>query len=178
MLTVNECYGMATCIDGTSNTMVVSEKSDYFFSQHNGGNSGTRLRIDGSFGNGGTGPMTGGWWWLGTDNGYTSQHGSTEWTHAYNVTTVRTYSPPAPKYAMVGFNGKNANFPLGTSPSSLISLQGIGQMQQNNSLLSSHPNAILAVFMDAHVAAITKNTPPAIIKRLATRDDGQQIGDY
>src|SRR5207245_1403891 len=34
MLTANECYGMAACIDGTSNTMLVSEKSDYFYSKH------------------------------------------------------------------------------------------------------------------------------------------------
>src|SRR4051812_34406380 len=83
LLTVNESYGLDTVKDGTSNTIVVAEKSDYFFSQHTRSNSGTRLRMDGSFGNGGTGPMTGGWWWLGTDNGYTSQHGSTEWTYAY-----------------------------------------------------------------------------------------------
>ncbi len=178
MLTVNECYGMAACIDGTSNTMIVSEKSDYFYSQHTGNKTGARLRIDGSFGNGGTGKMTGGWWWLGTDNGYTSQYGSTEWTYAYNVTTVRAYSPPAPKNSMVGFNGKTANFLLGTSASSTISVQGIGQMQQNNPLISSHPNVVLAVFMDGHTATITKNTPVVIIKRLATRDDGQQIGDY
>jgi type II secretory pathway pseudopilin PulG len=178
MLTVNECYGLTAVKDGTSNTMVVAERSDYFFSQHTRGNSGTRLRIDGSFGNGGTGPMTGGWWWLGTDNGYTSQHGSTEWTYAYNVTTVRAYSPPAPKNAMVGFNGKYANFPLGTSPSSTTSVQGIGQMQQNNPLISSHPNVVLAMFMDGHTAAITKNTPAVIVKRLATRDDGQEIAPY
>lgn len=178
MLTVNECYSMAACTDGTSNTMIVSEQSDYFYSQHTGNNTGARLRIDGSFGNGGTGTMTGGWWWLGTDNGYTSKHGSTEWTRAHNVTTVRAYSPPAPKNSMVGFNGKAANFPLGTSAASMISVQGIGQTQQNNPLISAHPNVVLAVFMDGHTAAITKDTPPAIIKRLATRDDGQQIGDY
>jgi type II secretory pathway pseudopilin PulG len=178
LLTLNECYGMAAVKDGTSNTMVVSEKCDYFFSQHTRNNTGARLRIDGSFGNGGTGPMTGGWWWLGTDNGYTSEHGSTEWHYAYNITTVRAYSSPAPKNSMFGFNGKTANFPLGTSTSSTISVQGIGQMQQNNPLISSHPNVVLAVFMDAHTAAITKNTPAVIVKRLATRDDSQQIGDY
>jgi hypothetical protein len=151
--------------------MVVAEKSDYFFSLHTRNNSGTRLRVDGSFGNGGTGPMTGGWWWLGTDNGYTSEHGSTEWNYAYNVTTVRAYSPPAPKNSMVEFNGKYANFPLGTSTSSTISVQGIGQMQQNNPLLSAHPNVVLAVFMDGHTAPINKKTPAPVVKRMATRDD-------
>ena len=175
LLTVNESYGLDTVVDGTAHTMVVAERSDYFFSQHTTTNSGRRLRIDGSFGNGGTGPMTGGWWWLGTDNGYTSQHGSTEWTYAYNVTTVRAYSSPAPKNSMVGFDGKYANFPLGTSTSSTISVQGIGQMQQNSPLLSAHPKVVLAVFMDGHTAPINKNTSPPIVKRLATRNDG---GDY
>jgi len=36
----------------------------------------------------------------------------------------------------------------------------------------------LAVFMDGHTAALTKNTPAPIVKRLATRDDGQQIGEF
>lgn len=171
LLTVNECYGMDTVLDGTTNTMVVAEKSDYFYSQHTKNNTGMRLRIDGSFGNGGTGPMTGGWWWLGTDNGYTSQHGSTEWTYAYNVTTLRAYSPPAPKNSMIDFNGKYSNFPLGTSPSSTTSVQGIGQMQQNNPLLSAHPNVVLAVFMDGHVAPLNKKIPPPIVKRLASRND-------
>src|SRR5262249_47017883 len=79
MLTPNECYGMAACIDGTSNTMLVSEKNDYFYSNHQGNNTGSRLRIDGSFASGGTGTPTGGWWWLGTNNGYTSSQGSTSW---------------------------------------------------------------------------------------------------
>ena len=39
-------------------------------------------------------------------------------------------------------------------------------------------NAVLAVYMDGHTQAITKNTQAPIVKRLATRDDGQQIQDY
>src|SRR4051812_46033767 len=47
MLTPNESYGMAACIDGTSNTMIVSEKADYFYSNHNPANNqlGFRIRI-------------------------------------------------------------------------------------------------------------------------------------
>jgi hypothetical protein len=181
MLCPNECYGMAACIDGTSNTMIVSEKSDYFYSQHQGGNSnstGFRMRIDGSFANGGKGVMTGGWWWLGTQIGYTSSQGSAQWTPTYNITTLRAYSSPAPLNSMIGFNGKNANIPLGKVATSTQPVQGMGQTQQNNPLLSAHPNVVLAVFMDGHTGVLTKNTPAPIVKRLATRDDGQQIGDY
>jgi prepilin-type N-terminal cleavage/methylation domain-containing protein len=182
MLTPNECYGMSACIDGTSNTMIVSEKGDYFYSQHKGNNTGVRLRIDGSFVNAsqvGGGTPTGGWWWLGTNNGYTSSQGATSYQPAYNITTVRAYTTPAPANAIIGFNGKNVNYPLGTVTVNNFNVQqGIGQAQGNNPLLSAHPNVVLAVFMDGHTQAVTKNTPAPIVKRLATRDDGQQIGDY
>jgi len=187
MLTVNECYGMAACIDGTSNTMVVSEKSDYFYSRHTGQNTGFRLRIDPSWVEGAAlvpaGKPTGGWWWLGASNGYTSSQGIKQRQPAYGITTLRAYrgggSPGAPANAMIGFNGKNVNISgLGTNAADTSVVQGIGQTQQNNPLISAHPNVVLAVFMDGHTTAITKNTPAPLVKRLATRDDGQQIGDY
>jgi prepilin-type N-terminal cleavage/methylation domain-containing protein len=179
MLCPNECYGMAAAIDGTSNTIVVSEQSDYFYSQHQQNKTGFRIRIDGSFTNAGTGTATGGWWWLGTNNGYTSSQGISTWLKSYNITTLRAYNNPAPVNSMIGFNGKNTNMPVGNaSANSTTQIQGIGQQQQNNPLLAAHPNTVLAVFMDGHVQALTKNIPAPIVKRLATRDDGQQIADY
>jgi prepilin-type N-terminal cleavage/methylation domain-containing protein len=182
MLCPNECFGMAACIDGTSNTIIVSEKGDYFYSKHTGGNTtGFRIRPDGSFANGGTGTLTGGWWFLGTNVGYTSSQGQSTWVPSYNVTTLRAYSTPAPANSMIGFNGKNLPAPgldVGSKVSDTIVKQGIGQTQQNNPLISAHPNAVLAVFMDGHTQALTKNTPAPVVKRLVTRDDGQQIGDF
>ena len=180
MLTPNECYGMAAAIDGTSNTMLVSEKNDYLYAGHQANKTGTRLRIDGSFANptsGGT--MTGGWWWLGVNQGYTSSQGQSSWLPAYNITTVRAYRAPGPPdNATIGFNGKNANILSGATAQGTNNIQGMGQTQQNNPLLSAHPNVVLSVFMDGHTAALSKNIPAPIVKRLATRDDGQQIGDY
>jgi prepilin-type N-terminal cleavage/methylation domain-containing protein len=178
MLTPNECYGMAAAIDGTSNTIVVSEKSDYFYSRHTGNNTGFRIRIDPSFTNGGTGTPTGGWWWLGTNVGYTSSQGQATWVPAYGITTLRAYTAPAPSNSMIGFNGKNVNIDLGNAAASTNVVQGIGQTQGNSPLISAHPNVVLAAFMDGHTAALTKNTPAPIVKRLATRDDGQQIGEF
>jgi hypothetical protein len=186
MLCPNECYGMAACIDGTSNTMLVSEKSDYFYGNHTGKKTGTRYRIDGSFGNGNTGSgnagiLTGGWWWLGTNSGYTSSQGSGNWSQSYNITTIRAYGiPVAPQNTVIGFNGKNQNVQGLLTPTTTATgfNQGIGQTHQNNPLISAHPNVVLAVFMDGHTQAVTKNTPAPIVKRATTRDDGQQIGDY
>jgi prepilin-type N-terminal cleavage/methylation domain-containing protein len=182
LLCPNECFGMAAAIDGTSNTIVVSEQGDYFYSQHIGSNTGFRMRIDPTFGNGGTGTMTGGWWFLGTNNGYTSSQGQATWIRSYNIMTVRAYSAPAPANSMIGFNGKAmpapSGFDLGKVATSTQVKQGVGQTQQNNPLIAAHPNTVLAVFMDGHTQALTKNTPAPIVKRLATRDDGQQIGDF
>jgi len=36
----------------------------------------------------------------------------------------------------------------------------------------------LALFLDGHTQSLTKTTHAAIIKRLATRDDGQQLNDF
>jgi prepilin-type N-terminal cleavage/methylation domain-containing protein len=181
MLTPNECYGMAACIDGTSNTIIVSEKSDYFYSNHvNGKNNSFRIRIDGSYTNALSGNFTGGWWWLGTNNGYTSSQGiSTTCISSYNITTLRAYNgggnPGAPPNSMIGFNGKNANINVGKTANAMTVSQGIGQTQQNNPLISAHPNVVLAVFMDGHTQPLTKNTPAPVLKRVATRDDGQQL---
>src|SRR4029079_8559731 len=143
---------------------------------HQANKTGTRYRIDGSFANGGTGQLTGGWGFLGTNIGYTSSQGQTNWAPAYNVTTIRAYgSPVAPQNSVIGFNGKNQNVQgLGTPTTTATGVtQGIGQTQQNTPRISTHPNVVLAVFMDDHSAAVTKNTPAAICKRLTTRDDGQ-----
>jgi prepilin-type N-terminal cleavage/methylation domain-containing protein len=179
LMTPNECYGMAAAIDGTSNTMLVSEKNDYFFSLNDNKKAGTRMRIDGSFGNPNSGRLSGGWWFAGLPQGYTSSAGQSTWLPAYNITTIRAFRAPAPNNATIGFNGKGANVNLGTNQAqSTTSHQGIGQTQQNNPLISAHPNVVLTVFLDGHTQALTKNTPAPIVKRLATRDDGQQIGDF
>jgi prepilin-type N-terminal cleavage/methylation domain-containing protein len=182
MLVPNECFGMAAALDGTSNTIVVSETADYFFSRDSIQNQRQRARIDGSWANGGTGAFTGGWWWLGTNEGNIfGQPANQPWFKSYNVTTIRAYSGNnAPANTCIGFNGRGVDFNVNAN----ASLQGIGQNvtkpngNGNNPLVSAHPNTVLAVFMDGHTQALTKNTPAAIVKRLATRDDGQQVADF
>jgi hypothetical protein len=179
LLCPNETYGMAACLDGTSSTILISEKGDYFHSRDTSKNQRSRIRIDGSWANGGTGTFSGGWWFLGTDNGQTSttSTGNTYFT-SYNVTTLRAYRNPAPNNACIGFNGKGVDFNVGKAGNAVLDVQGIGQTRQNNPLLSGHPNTVLAVFMDGHTQPITKNTPVPIVKRLATRDDGQQVKEF
>jgi hypothetical protein len=105
----------------------------------------------------------------------------TTYQPAYNITTLRAYGGGGiPNNSMLGYNGKSSNLTQIQGGNNTTSdFQGIGQARGNNPLLSAHPNAVLAVFMDGHTQALTKNAPVAIVKRLATRDDGQQIsGDF
>ncbi len=174
LLTINEAFNMAAAIDGTSSTMVVSEIADYFFysSPTNGSAPGTRGRIDGSFANGTVTASTGGRWFVGaTRSERLPTGGTTGNALVYNITTIRAWTANGGVQCL-GFNGKQANFGNNT--------QGISANRgANNPLLSAHPNVVLAVFMDGHTQALTKTTHPAVVKRLATRDDGQNLGaDY
>ncbi len=177
LLCVNEAFNMAAAIDGTSNTIVVSEISDYFFQRINNTRF-DRRRIDGSA-RGNTGP--GGRWFVGvaansgaSNRPATSTAGgnyNNNWIH--NLTTVRSWLVNnAP--VCIGFNGKGmptTNF-YGNP-------NGIGNARQaNHPLISAHPNVVLAVFMDGHTQTLTKTMHAAIAKRLATRDDGQQLNDF
>ena len=94
------------------------------------------------------------------------------------MTTLRAYdrAGAAERHDWVQRQGRELQRRATGQATNLV--QGIGQTQQNNPLISGHPNVVLAVFMDGHTQAITKNTPPPIVKRLSTRDDDQQIGDY
>src|SRR5262245_45066314 len=161
MLMANEAHNMAAAIDGTSNTIVVSETSDYFYYDA----ANTRARIDATF------TSAGGKWWLGTNyNGRVGMSGCTFSTNPLFCLTTVSHWTVGGSAISVGFNGRNSGMAWNTL--------GIGSRGANNPLVSAHPNVVLAVFLDGHVASLTKTTPPAVVKRLATRDDGQLIGDF
>jgi prepilin-type N-terminal cleavage/methylation domain-containing protein len=160
LLVPNMAFNMSAATDGTSNTMIVSETSDYFYS------SGTsRQRIDATFTN------AGGKWWLGTSyNGVPGTGGASfSGNPVFCLTTINHFNANN-SAACIGFNGKNSNIAYNSS--------GIGNRGANNPLVAAHPSVVQAVFMDGHVQSLTKSTHPAIAKRLATRDDGQQIQDF
>ena len=155
LLCHNQAYNMSACTDGTSNTIIASEASDYFL---NGGT--TRIRCDGSASGTAT-TNVGGWWWRGGGNVNANFTGTTGSAQQYNIRTIG-YSAVTPA---VGWNGKN--------PTATLASQN-----PNSPLLSAHPNGVMSVFLDGHVQLLTKQIPLALLKRLATRDDGQQIQDF
>jgi hypothetical protein len=163
---------MAACIDGTSNTMIVSEIADYFFINSSAATvPGTRIRIDGSVSGTTVANSLGGRWFVGCNaNPVASSTTSLGSNQVYNLTTIRPQSVNNANYT-IGFNGKSLKI-TGTN-SGLGMNRGI-----NNPLISAHPNVVLAVFMDGHTQGLQKTLHAAILKRLATRDDGQQIADF
>ena len=160
MLPPNQALNMAAATDGTSNTLVVSEISDFFYDSTN-----KRQRIDATF------TAAGGKWWLGTNyNGIPGNSGASFSSNPlFCLTTVGHFdNKGAASY--LGFNGKNAGFSFNTA--------GLGARGANNPLVAAHPNVVVSVYLDGHVANLTTSTPTAVVKRLATRDDGQQIGEF
>ena len=168
LLIPNESLNMAAAIDGTSQTMIASEVSDYFWHQDTATKTGTRTRVDGSATGSAVGNQTGGRWFVGTaSNAKIPSSGN--YGDIFNLVTVSHYTISS-AVSYVGVNGKKQNLSWNT--------QGIRGSGPNKPLLSAHPNVVLAVFMDGHVQTLAKQTHPAIVKRLATRDDGQQIADF
>jgi hypothetical protein len=181
LLTVNECFNMAAAIDGTSNVIVVSEISDYFYGRANTTTTTyRRSRIDGSFLSTSNTAGTGGRWFSGTrtanklpTNPNPAPGGTSN--KIFNITTIRGYPYPTNAPPCIGFNGRNTN-PNVNIANNQTMLNGIGANAVNNPLLSAHPNVVLAVFMDGHTQTLAKTTHVVVVKRLATRDDGQNMG--
>jgi hypothetical protein len=182
LLTLNECFNMAAAIDGTSNVIVVSETSDYFYGLTSLTATPVRVRVDGSVNATSGTAVFGGRWFAGARtanklptavNPALSQTAANPATHVFNITTIRGYPLPNNAPPCIGFNGKG----VVTSVTSQNAWQhGIGAHGLNKPLLSAHPNVVLAVFMDGHTQSLTKTTNVVVVKRLATRDDGQNFG--
>ncbi len=177
LLTVNEAFNMAAAIDGTSNTMIVSEIGDYFYRGGTATRIGNRVRIDGSVASNSDTQMRGGRWFLGARYTAKLSDRRSSWTSTsrriYNLTTVNHILPPNTRNqpVFIGYNGRNRTSVWGS--------QGIGRERgANHPLISAHPNVVLAVFMDGHTQPLTKTMHTALVKRLAVRDDGQTISDF
>jgi prepilin-type N-terminal cleavage/methylation domain-containing protein len=188
MLPIMEHIGMQGCTDGTSNTMIVGEQSDWLRDINR--SISTKYHGDPGW-NGPGGPSNpgstvglgntdglGGWvsgtnvsvsTSAGTESGPRDASMSTNFTSfqeaalssgwAFNVTTVR-YKPDL-KEVISGTSGN---------------VEGCGEIcGLNNPLQSPHPGGILVAFVDGSVQFISGTTDLAVLLRIAIRDDGQNV---
>jgi len=185
MLPPCEHTGMRLCTDGTSNTMIVGEQSDWLRPADKS-NSSKR------HGDPGWSSDTGvaGGWLTGTSQfnslrQYYSVAGtqprdaanpavSVTWGNGslFNITTVR-WKP----------DEKNVLSPAAgaTGPNNPVVLPGCGEDRgtgnrgHNNPLQSPHPGGLLVAFVDGSVQFISGTTDLGILLRVAIRDDGQNV---
>ena len=180
MLPVAEHKGMQQCTDGTSNTMIVGEQSDWL--RHVDRNNSTRYHGDPGWRGTSAPPWNG----TGTDGtgGFlsgtfvsdripevpsgaetTDDAASGPWASSveiYNVTTVR-YKPDLKEV-------------IGTSTTVTTAAPGVGEIRgYNNPLQSAHPGGLLVAFVDGSVQFISGTTDLAVLLRIAIADDGQTV---
>jgi hypothetical protein len=181
MLPPSQHINMAGCSDGTSNTMIVAEQSDWLrdtdrtISTKYHGDPGWN-EDGGTFAPANPGTATNppetnvaGGWVSGTEGPHIqvgkaasfTNTGSAPgaWTSAmlWNITTVR-YKPDF-KQVLGG-----------------AALPGCAQtMGHNNPLQAPHPGGLLVAFVDGSVQFISGTTDFAILLRIAIRDDGQNV---
>lgn len=182
MLPPAQHINIAGCSDGTSNTAIVSEQSDWLrdttttistaYHGDPGWNDGTTFTpASGSAGTLGT-AIAGGWLsgmetpttqvtgisgTLDTTNGNAA--GAWTTTGMFNLTTVR-YRADLKRV----LTGGGAGYP------------GCAQvLGHNNPLQSPHPGGVLIAFVDGSVQFISGTQDFAILLRIAIRDDGQNV---
>jgi len=167
MLRPCEYTRMASCVDGTSNTIIVGEQSDWLRST----DLADQAKFHGDAGwdtNGtaGTGPKDGGGFISGTAASTRIQMvrppnaAPAPWgVDCYNVTTVR--------YRL------NAKHVLGPNPHPGCS----EDHGPNNPLQSAHSGGALVGFVDGSVVPLSEDVDLAVLLRVAIREDGQNVRD-
>jgi prepilin-type N-terminal cleavage/methylation domain-containing protein len=151
LFTGNYPRRFAEASDGTSNTMMVGEQSNWVANQ-----KGTfRTAFESS------GP------WMGVKN-WRIPNGPGTWstTGSHDANTL---GADMRSYAMTTI--RDAPNPKGTA-------SYMGNVNCNTPLTSAHPNTVQMVLADGSVRVITDNIDLTTYKRLADRDDGNAIGDF
>jgi prepilin-type processing-associated H-X9-DG protein len=181
VLLINESLTFAAVTDGTANTFMVGEVSDYYYTD------ARARRIPAmSVSDAGDGPKNEAGWLAGTNLGIIDA------PEDYPKELLPVQTPPGSgRYATFVFKNGPAipadrvlnlitiHHPVGSNnrrgPGDSApnwGTQGIGRCGLNNPLLAAHPAGAMIGFMDGHVQLLTKQTSPEIQKKLASRDDG------
>ena len=151
LLVPNKAMRPRDCTDGLSNTMMVGEQ-----------NGQLERLVAGTFSELNASGTTHGWLMgcrvPGTPPNY-DPAGTTGDDRAFNITTVR-YSPNQEPFANQLFPGMGSN------------------VGANNPLMSYHTGGVQILLGDGAVRFLSENINLETLKQLATRDDGQVIGEF
>lgn len=155
-LVVGESVGFKDMTDGTSNVMAVGEASNFIWSAAPTAGGSKTVPVNGAHGI-----------MMGSPNVMTVKrsvelygYGWLGLERPFNMTTVR-YSPNAPAI------DNNANWP------------GVGDNYgSNNPLSSAHTGGVQILLGDGSVRFLSDNIDMLTIRRLATRSDGQVLGEF
>jgi prepilin-type N-terminal cleavage/methylation domain-containing protein len=164
MLPICEHTDIAKCTDGTSNTMIVAEQSDW--GRHVNTNNSNKYRLDPGW-TGAAGAHRG--WMSGTAQHKSIGTSGNIWGQTFNINTVR-YKPDLKNVvATDDINGNGGAEPRG------VAQNRRGGRGANNPLQSPHPGGLLVAMVDGSVQFVSGTTDLAIFLRLAIKDDGQNV---
>ena len=163
MLPLNESLTFAACTDGTANTIIVGECSDWYYL----GTTPSAVTRKNPALSQGVG------WMAGANTAQVAvvpAGGMAPSIAAGAVANLTTVCHP------IGTNNRNPP----TAAAQLVNwdTKGVGTRGANNPLLAAHPAGAMVGFLDGHVLLLTKQTSTLIAKRLAIRDDGNVIPDF
>jgi prepilin-type N-terminal cleavage/methylation domain-containing protein len=168
MLPPCEHVSMARCMDGTSNTMIIGEQSDYLRDVN--AQLSTKYRGDPGW-TGDTGNHRG--WLAGTDGWRSIQTtnlaGGNWGAQTFNINSVR-WKPNVKNVidGTAGINGGGASAPG-------CSQNRRGGQGSNNPIQSAHPGGVLVGLVDGSVQFIAGTTDLGVFLRLAIREDSQVV---
>lgn len=180
MLPVAQHKGMNNCTDGTSNTMIVGEQSDWLRSVDR--TQSTKYHGDPGWGGPASPPWTTA---TGTDarGGWLS--GTTMFTKipeavppGCTVAAVAPWDAPGiiQNVTTVRYKPHLKEVQAGTSGGVTGPAPGCAEVGGlNNPLQAAHPGGLLVAFVDGSVQFISGTTDLAILLRIAICDDGQTV---
>lgn len=185
MLVINDALSFDKCQDGTANTIIVGEVSDYYYTD-----ARARRIAAMSVADAGDGAKQEAGWLAGTNLGLIDApeglpkellpSAETPAGSGRYATFVYKGGPAIPQDSVlnlitihhpVGLNNRGGTGDRAPN----WGTQGIGRAGLNNPLLAAHPAGAMVGYLDGHVQLITKQTAPDMVKKLSNRDDGGVI---